>query len=108
MSMDSSGKIIFAKHSEILQANLKNLGDTECKDGERLPVAVKEMGSCEIYPQTLSHNPNGRWGIYIIHIWVQSTTLLIASALIASATLEHVFICNGKPIWYLIIDFIPR
>ena len=26
MSMDSAGKIIFAKHSEILQANLKNLG----------------------------------------------------------------------------------
>jgi len=73
MSMDSSGKIIFAKHSEILQANLKNLGDTECKDGERLPVGVKEMGSCEIYPQTLSHNPNGRFvvvcgdGEYIIY-----------------------------------------
>ena len=26
MSMDNAGKIIFAKHSEILQANLKNLG----------------------------------------------------------------------------------
>lgn len=25
MSMDSNGKIIFAKHSEIQQANLKNL-----------------------------------------------------------------------------------
>ncbi len=25
MSMDSNGKIIFAKHSEISQANLKNL-----------------------------------------------------------------------------------
>ena len=60
MSMDSSGKIIFAKHSEILQANLKNVVENDCKDGERLPVGVKEMGSCEIYPQTLSHNPNGR------------------------------------------------
>ena len=28
MSMDNAGKIIFAKHSEILQANLKNLGGT--------------------------------------------------------------------------------
>ncbi len=26
MSMDNAGKIIFAKHSEILQANLKNIG----------------------------------------------------------------------------------
>ena len=60
MSMDNSGKIIWAKHSEIQQANLKNLSDVEIKDGERLPLAIKDMGSCEIYPQTISHNPNGR------------------------------------------------
>ena len=60
MSMDSSGKIMWAKHSEIQQANLKNLTDVEVKDGERLPLAIKDMGSCEIYPQTISHNPNGR------------------------------------------------
>ena len=45
----------------------------EIKDGERLPLAVKDMGSCEVYPQTLSHNPNGRFvvvcgdGEYIIY-----------------------------------------
>lgn len=60
MSMDTSGKIIWAKHSEVQQANLKAMGDTEIKDGERLPLAVKDMGSCEIYPQTIQHNPNGR------------------------------------------------
>jgi coatomer subunit beta' len=60
MSMDSSGKIIWAKHSEIQQANLKNLTEVEVKDGERLPLVIKDMGSCEIYPQTISHNPNGR------------------------------------------------
>ena len=50
------------------------LGDAaEIKDGERLPLAVKDMGSCEVYPQTLSHNPNGRFvvvcgdGEYIIY-----------------------------------------
>uniref|UniRef100_A0A3Q2YA40 Coatomer subunit beta' n=1 Tax=Hippocampus comes TaxID=109280 RepID=A0A3Q2YA40_HIPCM len=73
MSMDTSGKIIWAKHSEIQQANLKAMGDTEIKDGERLPLAVKDMGSCEIYPQTIQHNPNGRFvvvcgdGEYIIY-----------------------------------------
>ena len=47
--------------------------DMEIKDGERLPLAVKDMGSCEVYPQTLSHNPNGRFvvvcgdGEYIIY-----------------------------------------
>ena len=60
MSMDNSGKIIWAKHSEIQQANLKNLSEMEVKDGERLSLVVKDMGSCEIYPQTISHNPNGR------------------------------------------------
>ncbi|XP_076325541.1 coatomer subunit beta' [Tachypleus tridentatus] len=73
MSMDSSGKIIWAKHSEIQQANLKAVIDTEIKDGERLPLQVKDMGSCDIYPQTISHNPNGRFvvvcgdGEYIIY-----------------------------------------
>ena len=38
-----------------------------------MPLAVKDMGSCEVYPQTLSHNPNGRFvvvcgdGEYIIY-----------------------------------------
>lgn len=72
--MDSSGKIIWARHSEVQQANLKALGaDAEIKDGERLPISVKDMGACEIYPQTIAHNPNGRFvvvcgdGEYIIY-----------------------------------------
>ncbi|XP_071840387.1 coatomer subunit beta'-like [Apostichopus japonicus] len=73
MSMDSGGKIMWAKHSEIQQANLKSITDMEVKDGERLPLGVKDMGSCEIFPQTISHNPNGRFvvvcgdGEYIIY-----------------------------------------
>ncbi|XP_031563189.1 coatomer subunit beta'-like [Actinia tenebrosa] len=73
MSMDTNGKIIFAKHSEIQQANLKNLTDDDIKDGERLSLSIKDMGSCEIFPQTISHNPNGRFvvvcgdGEYIIY-----------------------------------------
>merc|ERR1719340_397967 len=73
MSMDSSGKIIWAKHSELQQASLKALEKEEIQDGERLPLAVKDMGSCEVYPQTVQHNPNGRFvvvcgdGEYIIY-----------------------------------------
>ncbi|WAR15327.1 COPB2-like protein [Mya arenaria] len=73
MTMDSSGKIIWAKHSEIQQANIKAMGDQEIKDGERLSLAVKDMGACEIYPQNIQHNPNGRFvcvcgdGEYIIY-----------------------------------------
>ncbi|CAF1533857.1 unnamed protein product, partial [Adineta ricciae] len=75
MSMDAStGKIVWAKHCEIQQVNLKQLTtDQPLKDGEKVPLNVKEMGSCEIYPQTLSHSPNGRFvvvcgdGEYIIY-----------------------------------------
>lgn len=41
-------------------------------DGERLPLSIKDMGPCEIYPQTLQHSSNGRFvvacgdGEYII------------------------------------------
>ncbi|TVU33003.1 hypothetical protein EJB05_24774, partial [Eragrostis curvula] len=51
-SMDSSGKIIWAKHNEIQTVNIKTIGaDNEIADGERLPLAVKELGSCDLYPQ---------------------------------------------------------
>lgn len=60
MSMDSSGKIMWARHSEVQQANLKTLGESEIQDGEKLPLGAKDIGSCEIYPQTIQHSPNGR------------------------------------------------
>ncbi|CAH9088531.1 unnamed protein product [Cuscuta europaea] len=61
-SMDNSGKIIWAKHNEIQTVNIKSVGsDYEVTDGERLPLAVKELGTCDLYPQSLKHNPNGRF-----------------------------------------------
>lgn len=73
MSMDSTGKIVYAKHSELQQANVRSLSDREAiKDGAILQLQVKDMGTCEIYPQSISHNPNGKFlvvcgdGQYII------------------------------------------
>eukprot|EP01025_Chloroclados_australasicus_P014962 TRINITY_DN17088_c0_g2_i2.p1 TRINITY_DN17088_c0_g2~~TRINITY_DN17088_c0_g2_i2.p1 ORF type:complete len:950 (-),score=124.80 TRINITY_DN17088_c0_g2_i2:478-2916(-) len=73
-SMDASGKLIYAKHNEIQSANVKALGtDYELVDGERLPLPVKDLGSCDVYPQYLKHNPNGRFvtvcgdGEYIVY-----------------------------------------
>ena len=63
VSMDNSGKIIWAKHSEIQTANVKSSLDEEFKDGERLVLPVKDLGSCEVYPQSLLHSPNGRFGV---------------------------------------------
>ncbi len=31
------------------------------QDGERIPLVSKELGSCEVFPQTLEHNTNGRF-----------------------------------------------
>ncbi|KAK9026811.1 hypothetical protein V6N11_039644 [Hibiscus sabdariffa] len=73
-SMDNSGNIIWAKHNEIQTMDIKSFGaDFEVTDGERLPLAVKELGTCDLYPQSLKHNPNGRFvvvfgdGEYIIY-----------------------------------------
>eukprot|EP00842_Homolaphlyctis_polyrhiza_P004024 jgi/Hompol1/4622/HPOL_003792-RA len=75
VSMDTSGKIIWARHSEIQTANIKAAGEdgVNLQDGERVILPVKDLGSCEIYPQTLQHSPNGRFvvvcgdGEYIIY-----------------------------------------
>jgi coatomer subunit beta' len=35
--------------------------DEHVKDGERLALPNKDLGSCEVYPQMLQHSPNGRF-----------------------------------------------
>eukprot|EP00286_Rhodomonas_abbreviata_P002203 CAMPEP_0181345854 /NCGR_PEP_ID=MMETSP1101-20121128/32989_1 /TAXON_ID=46948 /ORGANISM="Rhodomonas abbreviata, Strain Caron Lab Isolate" /LENGTH=841 /DNA_ID=CAMNT_0023457873 /DNA_START=220 /DNA_END=2744 /DNA_ORIENTATION=+ len=60
-SMDqSSGKIIWAKHNEVQMVNVKGAGADGFVDGERIPLQVKELGNCEVYPQSLRHDPKGR------------------------------------------------
>jgi coatomer subunit beta' len=47
--------------------------DANIKDGERMQLPVKDMGTSEVYPQSLQHSPNGRFvvvcgdGEYIIY-----------------------------------------
>ena len=71
ISMDSSGKIIWANQNEIEMINVQQQEDAT--DGEKLVLQAKEMGTCEIFPQGLVHSPNGRFvvvcgdGEYIIY-----------------------------------------
>ncbi|CAL5421903.1 unnamed protein product [Camellia sinensis] len=51
--MDNSGKILWAKHNEIQTVNIRCVGaDYEVTGGERLPLVVKELGTCDLYPQS--------------------------------------------------------
>lgn len=72
-SMDINGKLIWSKHNEVQAANIKAGGDNDLNDGDRIMLPVKDLGTCEIYPQTLQHSPNGRFvavcgdGEYIVY-----------------------------------------
>ncbi|KAF2763007.1 Coatomer, beta' subunit [Pseudovirgaria hyperparasitica] len=86
VSMDSSGKLIWAKHTEILSSVIKGT-DKSLKDGDRLTIPSKDLGSTEIYPQSLLHSPNGRFvavcgdGEYIIYTALALRNQAFGSAL---------------------------
>ncbi|KAG6055385.1 hypothetical protein E4U17_003000 [Claviceps sp. LM77 group G4] len=71
VSMDASGKLIWARHNEVVSSIIK--GDASLKDNEPISLPTKDLGTCEVYPQTLIHSPNGRFvavcgdGEYIIY-----------------------------------------
>ncbi len=71
VSMDASGKLIWAKNTEVVSAILKP--DPSIKDNDPITLTTKELGTCEVYPNTLTHSPNGRFvalagdGEYIIY-----------------------------------------
>ncbi|KAK4099215.1 Coatomer, beta' subunit [Parathielavia hyrcaniae] len=71
VSMDGSGKIIWARHNEVVSAVIK--GGEPTKDNEPITLTTKDLGTAEVYPQSLIHSPNGRFaaicgdGEYIIY-----------------------------------------
>merc|ERR1711871_1727991 len=74
-SMDTnSGKLVWALSHDIQILSVKGLAkDQNAQDGEKLAVAARDLGSCEVYPQYLQHNSNGQFicvcgdGEYIIY-----------------------------------------
>lgn len=62
VSMDTSGKVVWAKGgSEIITANVGAVEYEHLTDAARVPIQTREMGTTEVYPQTLQHSPNGRF-----------------------------------------------
>lgn len=92
-SMDSNGKLIWARHNEIMSGNVRQLFENDdasspeeaapsIKDGHRLMLPAKELGHCELYPQAMAHSPSGRlvavcgdgeWIIYTALAWRNKT-----------------------------------
>ena len=63
-SMDTTGKVVWATNNDIQTTSVKGLvgsGEDALPDGERLSVVPRDLGSCELYPQMLKHNCNGRF-----------------------------------------------
>ena len=60
----NAGKVIWAKGVDIQTLNLKQSDDAltnYAPDGEPISgLHVKEMGACELFPQSISHHPSGR------------------------------------------------
>lgn len=65
ISMDAAGKVIWARHTEILSTNIKATPDAVIGNGERLCFPMKELGRCDVYPQSLQHSPNGRFVVVV-------------------------------------------
>jgi len=63
-SMDTTGKVVWATNNEIMTATVRGVagsGDDAHPDGERLPIVPRDLGACELFPQMLRHNCNGRF-----------------------------------------------
>jgi coatomer subunit beta' len=63
-SMDATGKVVWARNNEIMTTSVRGVagtGEDALPDGERLPIVPRDLGACEIFPQMLRHNCNGRF-----------------------------------------------
>ncbi|EDO19389.1 hypothetical protein Kpol_1002p36 [Vanderwaltozyma polyspora DSM 70294] len=76
LSLDPVGKLVWsggknATASDIFTAVIR--GNEEVEEGEPLALQTKELGSVDVFPQTLAHSPNGRFvtvvgdGEYVIY-----------------------------------------
>ncbi|KAI9914594.1 hypothetical protein PsorP6_007609 [Peronosclerospora sorghi] len=63
MDAGGSGKLIWTTNNEIYKASVKGVvAEMGLRDGEKLPLVSRDLGSCEVYPQKLQHNSN----VYVV------------------------------------------
>ncbi|KAL8272624.1 hypothetical protein Esti_003412 [Eimeria stiedai] len=84
------GKAVLARGFDLLQLNLKML-DESFADGEKIQCPTKEIGRSDIFPQSLSHHPNGRFlavigdGEYLVYT-AQARGCLLLHARVRACT----------------------
>merc|ERR1711871_294990 len=74
-SMDTNtGKIVWAVGHDIQTTSVRGMAKEQgTSDGEKITLNIRDLGSCEVYPQNLQHNSNGQFivvcgdGEYIIY-----------------------------------------
>lgn len=64
-SMDASGKLIYAKNSDVYLAVVRpapaSSSSSSSTSLDPVPLHQKDLGSIEVYPQSLQHSPNGKF-----------------------------------------------
>lgn len=56
-----SSKAEVSSIARIIELGLLTHLDTSLKDNDPITLPTKDLGTCEVYPQTLLHSPNGRF-----------------------------------------------
>jgi coatomer subunit beta' len=46
---------------DLIVCNADRSADASLKDNDPISLPTKDLGTCEVYPQTLLHSPNGRF-----------------------------------------------
>ncbi|KAG7388599.1 Coatomer subunit beta' [Phytophthora pseudosyringae] len=88
MDVGGSGKLIWTTNNDVHTASVKGVvAEMSLQDGEKLPLVSRDLGSCEVYPQKVQHNSNGRYvvvcgdGEYIIYTAQQLRNKAFGAAL---------------------------
>lgn len=59
-SMDVNGKAIIVDGNDLQRVDMKSIG-ADIGDGEHVPVTLRDVGSVETRPSSISHNGNGQF-----------------------------------------------
>ncbi|KAH8114494.1 hypothetical protein DFH11DRAFT_1544211 [Phellopilus nigrolimitatus] len=66
LSMDSTGKLVYTRSTDVLSANLQTVTDVKMPEGQRIHLPVRKLGSTELYVTSLQHSPNGALSLWSV------------------------------------------